>query len=167
MKENKIVFIDRDGVINNVKGYYYVWEKEKFHINPSVKAFLKVLNEAGYLLVLISNQGGIAKGLYGYTDTDALHEHLKKELAKEGIELAEAYYCPHHPDHGKCLCRKPLPLMIEKGLARFRANAGQSWMIGDAPRDIEAGKAAGVHTIKVEQNQDLMPLLDKILHSQI
>jgi len=84
-------------------------------------------------------------------------------LKQEGIEILEVYYCPHHSDNEACLCRKPHPLMIEKGLARFDIDRSQSYMIGDSERDIIAGNEAGLHTILIESNSDLRQVLGKIV----
>lgn len=158
----KAVFLDRDGVINSNEGRYYIWEKEELEINPGVFKTLKALKERGFLLIVITNQGGISKGQYSREDVEALHRHLNSLLGKEGSAVDEFYYCPHHNDHENCLCRKPQPLMIQKAMARYGINARQSWMIGDSQRDVEAGKAAGLRTILVESNSKLEEILDKI-----
>ena len=84
------------------------------------------------------------------------------ELAKQGAHVDAIYYCPHHSMVETCLCRKPQPLMIEKALARFGIDPASSWMIGDAERDVEAGKAAGLRTILIEPNSDLRKVLELI-----
>ncbi len=89
-----------------------------------------------------------------------LHVHLRSMLEKEGVYLDEIYYCPHHHLVESCLCRKPKPLMIEKALARFDIDPAASWMVGDAERDVEAGKAAGLRTILIEPNSDLRGVLE-------
>ena len=158
----KAIFLDRDGTINNNCDHYYIWRKEELLLNPGVGEALAELRSRGYLLIVITNQGGISKGEFTAGDVDLLHVHLRSMLAKEGISLDEVYYCPHHPMVESCLCRKPQPLMIEKALARFGIDPLSSWMIGDAERDIEAGKAAGLRTILIEPNSDLREVLGKI-----
>ncbi|MCK5691492.1 MAG: HAD family hydrolase [Bacteroidales bacterium] len=158
----KAIFLDRDGTINNNCDHYYIWHKEELLLNPGVGEALAELRSRGYLLIVITNQGGISKGEFTAGDVDLLHVHLRSMLAKEGISLDEVYYCPHHPMVESCLCRKPQPLMIEKALARFGIDPLSSWMIGDAERDIEAGKAAGLRTILIEPNSDLREVLGKI-----
>jgi len=158
----KAIFLDRDGTINNNCDHYYIWRKEELLLNPGVGEALAELKSRGYMLIVITNQGGISKGEFGAEDVDALHDHLRFLLAKEGVSLDEIYYCPHHPKVESCLCRKPQPLMIEKALARFGIDPLSSWMIGDAERDIEAGKAAGLRTILIEPNSDLREVLGKI-----
>ena len=151
----KAIFLDRDGVINNNRGRYYTWLKEDLEINPGVTETLRMLKERGYMLIVITNQGGISKGAIHQEDVEVLHIHLNALLDKEGASVDEFFYCPHHSDHEKCLCRKPLPLMIQKAMARFGIDPQQSWMIGDSERDMEAGKAAGLNTILVESNGNL------------
>ncbi len=158
----KAVFLDRDGVINSNQGRYYIWEKEELEINPGVTSTLRVLKERGFMLIVITNQGGVSRGQYSSEDVDALHRHLNSLLGREGAAVDEFYYCPHHSDHEKCLCRKPLPLMIQKAMARYGIDPSQSWMIGDSKRDVEAGEAAGLKSILVESNSKLENILDKI-----
>lgn len=158
----KAIFLDRDGTINNNCDHYYIWHKEELLLNPGVIETLAELRSRGYLLIVISNQGGISKGEFSAEDVDALHMHLRSMLDQEGLSLDEIYYCPHHSMVETCLCRKPQPLMIEKALARFGIDPASSWMIGDAERDVEAGKAAGLRTILIEPNSDLRKILELI-----
>ena len=158
----KAIFLDRDGTINNNCDHYYIWHKEELLLNPGVSEALTQLKSRGYMLIVITNQGGISKGEFGTGDVDALHDHLHKMLEKEGVSLDAIYYCPHHSMVESCLCRKPQPLMIEKALARFNIDPSSSWMIGDAERDVEAGKAAGLRCILIEPNSDLREVLGKI-----
>ena len=158
----KAIFLDRDGTINNNCDHYYIWRSEELLLNPGVIETLAELQSRGYMLIVISNQGGISKGEFSSDDVDALHLHLRSMLEKEGIILDEIYYCPHHHMVEACLCRKPQPLMILKALARFNIDPAVSWMIGDAERDIEAGKAAGLQCIRIEANSDLRSILEQI-----
>lgn len=158
----KAIFLDRDGVINNNKDRYYTWKKEDLEINPGVIKTLKELKNRAYLLIVISNQGGISKGEYSREDVETFHEHLNSELGKAGASIDDFYFCPHHSDSENCLCRKPQSLMIQKALARYAIDPGQSWMIGDSQRDMEAGKAAGLKTILVESNSKLDVVLENI-----
>jgi len=155
---NKAIFLDRDGVINVERGEY-TWLLEDFKLNEGLVEALKIFREKKYDLIVISNQGGIAKGIYKKEETEYLHLHLMRVLNNHGIELAEIYYCPHHPDFGKCICRKPDSLLLEKAIARFNMDASASYFIGDSERDVEAGKKAGVKTIKVEPNSSLMNVI--------
>src|ERR1035437_1374201 len=158
---NKAVFIDRDGVINIERGEY-TYLLYDFVLTDGLIDALKSFIVKGYLLIVITNQGGIAKNIYSIYDVENIHNFLKTTLEKEGIKLTEIYYCPHHPDFGNCLCRKPGSLMLEKAIARFDIDASKSYFIGDNDRDVEAGKAAGVNTIKIEPNSGLLGRINQI-----
>ena len=158
----KAIFLDRDGTINNNCDHYYIWRREELMLNRGVSEALAELKARDYMLIVISNQGGISKGEFSHKDVEELHEHLRRLLEKDGVSLDEIYYCPHHHMVESCLCRKPKPLMIQKALARFGIDPASSWMIGDAERDIEAGAAAGLKTILIEPNGDLREVLDEI-----
>lgn len=158
---NKALFLDRDGVINKETGVH-TYELDKFIINDNVPEALKIAAGKGYLLIVITNQSGIAKGMYGHEQVESLHAYLKAELKKGGVELAEIYYCPHHPDVTKCLCRKPDSLLLEKALARFQIDAGRSFFIGDKERDKVAGDKVGVNTILIKENSSLVPYCNSL-----
>jgi len=156
------IFFDRDGTLNNNQDHYYIWKPEDFQLNPGVVETLTELKERGYMLIVITNQGGISKEEYSIDDVEDLHHHMCHLLEKEGVVLDEIYICPHHDDIETCLCRKPFPLLIEKALARYDINPTQSWFVGDSDRDMEAGQAAGLHTILIESNSDLRKVLEQI-----
>ncbi|MFC2090763.1 D-glycero-alpha-D-manno-heptose-1,7-bisphosphate 7-phosphatase [Bacteroidota bacterium] len=159
---NKAIFFDRDGVINNPKKHYYVFTEADFFLNKGVIESMKVLQEKDYLLIVITNQGGISKGKYSKTDVEKVHAYMINQLDAHGVFLSEVYYCPHHTKVENCLCRKPKSLMLEKAIARFDIDPEQSWFIGDKKTDIEAGKSAGVNTIKIRKNSDLRKILSRI-----
>jgi D-glycero-D-manno-heptose 1,7-bisphosphate phosphatase len=155
---SKVVFLDRDGVVNVERGDY-TWKIEDFKLTVGLINFLKEVQKKGFLTIIISNQGGIGKGVCTMEDVECAHQFLKDELKKSDIELTDLYYCPHHPNSGKCLCRKPQPIMLEKAIARYQVDISGSYFIGDTERDMEAGKKAGLHTIKVNPNDDLTDYL--------
>ncbi len=159
---NRAVFLDRDGVINHPKKNYYVYRIEDFTINPGVIEALQYFQEKGYLLFVITNQGGISKGKYSREQVEEVHAHMEEVLASHGINLSAIHYCPHHPKKENCLCRKPKSLMLEKALAQFDVDPSHSWFIGDKKTDVEAGKAAGVKTLKIHRNKDLRKIMNKI-----
>lgn len=159
----RIIFLDRDGVINYERGDH-TWRVDDLDINEGVVEALTELQQAGYKFVIITNQSGIAKGKYKHKDAREVNEVIREFLQQEGIELLDIYYCPHHPTKSKCLCRKPDSLMLEKALARFKGDPAQSWFIGDQPRDCEAGAKAGVNTVLIEPNDDLRKYLGQILN---
>lgn len=160
-EKNKAVFLDRDGVLNREQGRY-VFHLEDFLLNEGVVEALKIIRERNYLLIVISNQGGIAKGICTQQEVDYIHLHLERVLKNNGILLSEIYYCPHHPEITNCICRKPDSLLLEKAMARFQIDPARSYFIGDADRDMEAGQKAGIQTIKVDSNQSLMEVIGQV-----
>jgi D-glycero-D-manno-heptose 1,7-bisphosphate phosphatase len=158
-KANKAVFLDRDGVINQNSDHYYIYRPEDLRINEGVAVFLENLSEKGYLLIIITNQSGISRGIYTKEETDRLHDLLSAELSKHRVRFTEIYYCPHHPDQGRCLCRKPGILLLEKAIARFFIDPASSWFIGDSESDIQAGEAAGLKTLLIRPNENPVPYL--------
>lgn len=158
----KAVFLDRDGVLNNEESNYYIHRTEDFFLNEGIGKALKKLKAKGYLFIVITNQGGISKGLYTSEDVEKVHEKLRNLLKEFDVELAEIYYCPHHSDNENCLCRKPKTISIEKAIARFNISKEESWFVGDRETDIEAGEKTGLKTIIVKANQDMEFLGDII-----
>ncbi len=159
---NKAVFLDRDGVINNPKKNYYVFRVEDFEFNKGVIEALQELQERDFMLIVITNQGGISKGKYTAENVETVHRYMEQQLSAHGIYLSEIYFCPHHTKKENCLCRKPEPLMLEKAMARFDIAPERSWFIGDKRSDVEAGQRAGVNTIRIRKNQDIRKILSKI-----
>jgi len=157
---NKAVFLDRDGVINYNSDHYYIYRIEDFLMNKGIPEFLGKLSEKDYLLIIITNQSGISRGIYSREETEKIHEFLTSELLKHRVRLTEIYYCPHHPEQGNCLCRKPGTLMIEKAIARFNINPAASWFIGDSESDMQAGKEAGLKTLLIRPNENILNYLD-------
>ncbi len=157
---NRAVFLDRDGVVNVERGYTH--RQEDFVILPDLIEVLQLLQQKGYLLIIISNQSGVAKELYKQSEVEVLHKYLTETLCSNNITLAEIYYCIHHPDVSRCICRKPDSLFVEKGLARFNIDAAASYFIGDKERDTQAAQKAGVKGILIEANSSLKLILNKI-----
>lgn len=160
---NKAILLDRDGVLNRERGDY-TFRMEDFEILPDIFEALKLLQKAGYLLVIISNQSGIGRGLFKIEDTEKMHTYLLEKLRKEGIRIEEIYYCVHHPETGSCLCRKPDSLNVEKALARFNIDPVLSYFIGDKERDILAGEKVGVKGILMESNTSLVKAIQPCIN---
>ena len=160
--KNKAVFLDRDGVLIEERGEYN-YLPEHINLNDDVAEALELLQKNGYLLVVITNQSGIARGIYSHDDVHRAHHKIENSLNKKGINITAFLYCPHHPSVTNCLCRKPDSLMIEKAIARFNIDPEVSYFIGDAERDEEAAKKAGVKCIRIIANSSLMLALEKIL----
>jgi D-glycero-D-manno-heptose 1,7-bisphosphate phosphatase len=159
---NKAIFLDRDGVINRERDDY-TYLKEDFIINEDVIDSLKIFNGRGYLIIVISNQGGIGKKIYSHEQVNSLHQFLLDEFAKNGIEVSEIFYCPHHPDYnGKCLCRKPDSLLFEKAIAKYGINVEKSFMIGDKERDIQASAKVGIKGFLIEANSSLKKIVSLV-----
>lgn len=161
---NKAVFLDRDGVINFDPGDY-TYNINEFKLNDGIIDNLKKLSDEGYLLIIITNQGGISKGLYSHANVEEIHSYLSDELRKVDVKLSEIYYCPHHSINEECICRKPNSLMIEKSLARFNIDPKQSYMIGDKMRDVECAEKAGVKGIKVDLNINIKETVNFIINN--
>jgi D-glycero-D-manno-heptose 1,7-bisphosphate phosphatase len=143
---NKCVFLDRDGVLNEDR-VDYVYRMDDLIVLEGVTDALQALKHAGYLLIVITNQSGIAKGIYTPQEVHTIHQHLQ---AISGNALDALYFSPYHPQYDtESLTRKPGSLMIERAIARHEIDVAQSWMIGDAERDIIAGKRAGLRTIQI------------------
>lgn len=165
MSYNKAVFLDRDGTLNEEKEYLHKWED--FEWLPTVREGLVKLKQAGYLLIVVSNQSGIARGYYTCADVDELHKKINKDLwQKDNILLDSFYYCPHHPDISAiCSCRKPASGMILEAMEKYQIDPRQSWLIGDKKIDVEAGLNAGVQPILVltgygkEQMKQISPFI--------
>ena len=144
--KNKCIFLDRDGVLN-VDRVDYVYRMEELIIPPGVGEALRALKDAGYLLVIITNQSGIAKGIYKREDVYMIHQAIQDGT---GVELDDIYFCPYHEKFDShSLTRKPGSLMIEKAAAKYEVDMDASWMVGDHERDITAGTRAGLRTIRL------------------
>ncbi len=154
------LFLDRDGVLNRERGEH-TWRMSDFEVLPDVPAALRQAHAAGLLLVVITNQSGIGLGLYGHQDVEEVHGYLRSMLSQYGIAFADILYCPHHPSKGRCLCRKPGSLLLERAIARHDIDVTRSFMVGDRERDVEAAKGAGVQGILVQHNAPLLPILEK------
>jgi len=141
-------FIDRDGVINVEHGY--VHRAEDFELIPGVPQGLAQLAAAGYRLVVVTNQSGIARGRYTVADMDKLHEHMRTVLLEHRVQLAGIYYCPHLPGGSvaeyaiECDCRKPAPGLLLQAARELGLDLNRSVIVGDKASDIQAGRAAGV-----------------------
>ena len=153
--QQKAVFFDRDGVINNEENNYYIFRTEEFFLNNGIAESMQELKSKGFIFIVITNQGGISKSYYSHDDVAKVHKKLQHLLAKYGIELAEIYYCPHHSDNENCLCRKPKTISIEKAIARFNIDRSKSYFVGDRETDMEAARKAELKCILVEPNQDM------------
>lgn len=140
---HKAILLDRDGVINHDPGDYTT-SLDEFHLLPTALVAMNAWHEAGFKLIVITNQGGIAKGRYTHEAVTQIHDHLRREAELHGAPIADILYSPHHPDYGLSLSRKPGSLMVERAIARHGLNPSACWMFGDKARDIECALGAGV-----------------------
>ena len=148
---NRAVFLDRDGTLNEDPGY--LGDAEKVQLLPYTGEVLSRLkNEFGYLLIVVSNQSGIARGKITAEQVDEVNARINFLLKEFRVSIDKFYYCPHHPDEG-CSCRKPLPGMLEQAVMEFDIDLSKSFIIGDSINDIKSGKAAGVKQILVLSGQ--------------
>jgi len=162
----RAVFLDRDGTINVEREYLF--RPEDFHFVPGAPEAIRLFREAGFLVVVVTNQSGVGRGYYDEAAVQELHRHMDSELAVAGTAVDAYYYCPHHPTAGngiylmECTCRKPLPGMLHQAAADLQIDLSRSWMIGDKLADVEAGQRAGCMTALVltgygAQDQELLP----------
>lgn len=150
----KVVFLDRDGTINEEVNYLH--RKEDLVLVSGVPEAIACLNRAGYEVIVVTNQAGVARGYYSEEDVCALHTYLNQVLEKDGAHIDAFYYCPHHPVHGigayrcVCRCRKPDIGLLENAEQQGgEIDKEHSWMIGDKVSDTEAGRRFGIRSILV------------------
>ena len=146
----KAFFLDRDGVINIDHGY--LSKPEQFDFNPGVFDACKLIKNAGYAIIIVTNQSGIARGYFSEQAFLQLNNWMLEQFAQKGINIDKVYYCPHHAKNGQghylldCDCRKPKPGMLLKAKEAFDIDMANSVIVGDKVSDMEAGKSAGVRT---------------------
>lgn len=154
---NRALFLDRDGVVNDLVFYasHGEWESPRhvrdLRLRPGVGASIRDFNRSGWLVFLITNQPSYAKGKCPLADLEAVHARVVSELEAEGAAITASYVCFHHPQavderFGACHCRKPSPFFIRKAAGEHDLDLARSWMAGDQDSDIETGRAAGCRT---------------------
>ena len=151
--KRRAVFMDRDGTISEEVGY--INHPSRFRLFPYAKQAIKLLNDNGWLAVVITNQAGVARGYFPEAMIEAVHQNLEEELRGEGARVDGIYYCAHHPSVGEppyrqdCDCRKPKPGLINQAAKDLDIELEQSWMIGDRYSDIELAHNAGIRAALV------------------
>ncbi|MBX7150613.1 D-glycero-beta-D-manno-heptose 1,7-bisphosphate 7-phosphatase [bacterium] len=162
MNGRKTVFLDRDGTINVEKNYLYKVEEFEF-IHGAIEA-IKLFNDNGFYVIVISNQAGIARGFYTPNDVHILHDFIQRELRKHNAFIDAFFYCPHHPDgtvegyRQNCDCRKPNTGMIAQSEAKFNIDRHQSFVVGDLWSDIRLAENAGMKAVLVKTGYGLQTL---------
>lgn len=159
----KAIFLDRDGVLIDNSDHYYIWKDEQLKLVDGIFDNLKLLLLKGYQLFIVSNQGGISKGLYLKDDILNLHTQLLQTFRNNNIEITEIVFCPHHPEIEKCMCRKPDSIMIEKLLAKYKLTREASYLIGDSPSDMDAALKAGIQPIQITANSNMLPFISTLI----
>ena len=153
--------MDRDGVINErAAPHQYITRREDFRFLPGVPGAIRALNEAGYLVLIVTNQRGVARGMTTMEAVDDIHRRMGEALEEEGAHIDGIYVCPH--DYGQCTCRKPEIGLFLQAERDFPIDKAASWMVGDSDTDVEAGRRYGVRTILTT---DLPSAVERILDS--
>ncbi|MBQ6449891.1 D-glycero-beta-D-manno-heptose 1,7-bisphosphate 7-phosphatase [bacterium] len=180
-RRQKAIFLDRDGTLNKDAGF--LTNIDQLELIPGASEAVKLINDSGYLAIVVTNQPAIARGELTIAQLDLIHQKLETLLGQDGAYLDAIYYCPHHPDKGfsgerpeykiECECRKPKPGMLLQAARHFNIDLSSSWMIGDSIKDIEAGKAVNCYTALLSKEQaniqpdlsarDLLSAVKKIL----
>ena len=152
MMQRRAVFLDRDGTINyNVS---YCRTLDEFHLLPETAGAVKALNRAGFLVVVITNQSGVARGLFSEETLWRIHQYMQLQMTQEGARIDRIYYCPHR-DEDDCRCRKPRPGLLLRASAELSVSLDRSFMVGDSISDVEAGIAAGCRTVMLNDGWSL------------
>ena len=150
MTKRRAVFIDRDGTVSEEVGY--VNHPSRYRVFPYSAEAVRLLNDAGWLAVLVTNQAGVARGYFAEGMIAAVHDLLRQELGRGGARLDAAYYCPHHPSVGEppyradCDCRKPRPGLIRRAAEELGIELSESWTVGDRYGDVELARNAGTRS---------------------
>jgi D,D-heptose 1,7-bisphosphate phosphatase len=156
VQPKRAVFLDRDGTIIEDTGY--LRRAQDVRLLPKAAQGLQLLQSHGYYLIVVTNQSGLARGIFNLAEMEAVKERFLAILSDAGIQLADYYFCPHHPqgvveEYRKiCTCRKGAPGMLLTGAGRHGIDLKRSWMIGDKDDDVRAGIAAGTRTIRIGHN---------------
>ena len=162
MNKLKTVFVDRDGVINQERSDY-VKSISELEIYPNVAKNIKLLKDAGFLVVVITNQSAVNRGIITHEMINQIHDSIQDHLKKHGTFLDGFYYCPHTPNEN-CNCRKPKSGLLEKAILELNVDLNSSWMIGDSDSDIEAADSIGCKAIKISDSFSLDSAVEKILN---
>ena len=162
MNKLKTVFVDRDGVINQERSDY-VKSISELEIYPNVAKNIKSLKDAGFLVIVITNQSAVNRGIITHEIVSQIHDSIQDHLKKYGTFLDGFYYCPHTPNEN-CNCRKPKPGLLQQAILELNIDLNSSWMIGDSDSDIEAADSIGCKAIKISDNFSLDNAVQKILN---
>jgi len=149
---NRAVFLDRDGTM--AKNVNYCSRPEDFELFSNTPKAIKLLNEYGFKVIVITNQSGIGRGYFTLETLAKIHKKMRKELAKEEAWVDSIYYCHHHPDDN-CNCRKPKPKLVLQAAKEHDVDLKHSFVVGDLPIDVQLGEAVGCQTILIQDSSSL------------
>lgn len=156
-------FLDRDGVLNRrAAPDDYVKSVAEFEWLAGAREGVRRLNDEGWLVLVVTNQRGIARGLMSAADVEAIHARAQRELREVGAHVDGFYYCPHG-DGDHCACRKPQPGLILRAAQDWNVDLASSFLVGDDERDIEAARRAGVRAVKMASDGDLREAISELL----
>lgn len=159
-------FLDRDGILN--EDYGYIGQIERFTWRPSARETVKWLNDRGFLVFIVTNQAGVARGLFDATAVERIHAHMRNELSEIDAHIDDIRFCPHHPEGtvaeyaAACSWRKPGPGMVLDLLKHWSVDLTRSFMLGDKESDVAAGEAAGVRSFRVGRDENLFDTVTRI-----
>lgn len=161
--KNKALFLDRDGTINVEK--HYVYKVEDFEFRDGIFELVRDFYDRGYLVFVITNQAGIARGYYSEKDFHLLNNWMVDQFRQNGIQITKVYFCPHHPDiTGSCPCRKPNPGMVMAAKSEYKLDLASSILIGDKESDIQTGLNAHIGTNVLIRESGRVSLEDVIVY---
>jgi D-glycero-D-manno-heptose 1,7-bisphosphate phosphatase len=159
----RAAFLDRDGVLNRrAPAHDYVRSPAEFVWLAGAREGVRRLNDEGWLVLVVSNQRGVARGLMTAADVEAIHARAQRELRAQGAHVDAFYFCPHGEDD-RCACRKPQPGMILRAATEWNVDLAASFLVGDDARDLEAARRAGVRAWQMASDADLAHMLAEIL----
>jgi D-glycero-D-manno-heptose 1,7-bisphosphate phosphatase len=161
MEMNRALFLDRDGTL--LEPRHYPSRPDDLVLTPGVGPLLRMFQSSGWALIVITNQSGIARGLFSEVELEAMHERLREMVGVWGVRLNAIYACPHHVDGIiphlaiPCRCRKPEPGLLLNAAQDHNIDLTRSWMVGDILDDVEAGNRAGCRTVLVDLGTERIP----------
>lgn len=158
----KAVLLDRDDTI--CPDVPHNGDPAKMHVYPYSGDAIRRLNENGFLVIVVTNQSGIGRGMYGVSDMEAVNAEMERQLAVSGASIDGIYFCPHRPDEG-CACRKPGTDMGLRAISDYALDPSLCWMVGDKDADVEFGRRLGMRSLKVGPGFTLADAVDRILSS--
>lgn len=160
IKKNRILFLDRDGVINK-KRADYVKNIDEIEFLPNIFNAIRKINELGFIIIIITNQSVVNRQIISEKKLNEIHDYMLTIMEENSCKIAKIYYCPHHPNEN-CECRKPKTGMIEQAVKDFKIDLSNAILIGDSDSDIQAADKMKIKSIKIKTNENLNELIRDI-----